>query len=62
MSPLFDALELSRTIKVIEVAEIHFRKCFRFEISEILSDLKFKKIESLERLIRKPWVVKAPRA
>jgi len=55
MCPLFVALELSRKIKAIEAGEIYFRELSYFEYSEILSDLKFLKIEALENFIETEW-------
>jgi len=55
MCSLFRALELSKTIKKIEAAEIYFKALHCFDCVEILSDLKFKKIELLERLIGQEW-------
>lgn len=57
---LFKVLELSKTIRQIEVAESYFKKCRRFEISEVLSDLKFKKVETMERDILKKWTFDPP--
>lgn len=55
MCPLFVALELSRAIKAIEAGEIHFKELYYFDYSEILSDLKFIRIEALESFIRTEW-------
>jgi len=60
MCPLFKALELSKTIKKIEVAETHFKEHYCFSFSEILSDLKFKKIETLERFFLEQWFIGKP--
>ena len=57
MCPLFVALKLSKTIKAIEAVEFHFQKLSKFEYSESLSDLKFKKIEALESFIGTDWFI-----
>ena len=44
-------LNLSKTIRDFDAVEKHFRKLKRHDISEIIGDIKFKKIMLLERLI-----------
>jgi len=60
MCPLFKALELSRTIRKIGEAETYFKGLSCFSFSEILSDLKYKKIETLERFFLEQWFIVQP--
>ena len=47
-----DLLAFSSAIKKIDITAAYFRNVQRFDVAEVLSDLHFKKVAEMERLIK----------